>query len=315
MDNTLRTLVIAAPMSGSGKTMVTLGLMEAFGRKGLAVAPFKVGPDFIDPGWHRLVTGRPSINLDGWMCPEGFVRDTFALHARGCDLAVVEGVMGLFDGMDADSDAGSTAQVARILDAPVILVVDAKSQARSAAALVRGFAGFDRQVRVAGVIFNNVGSDNHARVLRESVEGAVPEVRVLGCIPRDQQLSIPSRHLGLVTAEENPLPDDFRDRLAATIREHIDLEGLLSVPQSLWGQVSIFDTGLVKCRDLTRYRKSVSPLPGTRPSVSCTRTTCGSCGRPGRNLSRFPRSATAVSRPASAVSTSLAATPNCSLRR
>ncbi len=267
MDNTLRTLVIAAPMSGSGKTMVTLGLMEAFGRKGLAVAPFKVGPDFIDPGWHRLVTGRPSINLDGWMCPEGFVRDTFALHARGCDLAVVEGVMGLFDGMDADSDAGSTAQVARILDAPVILVVDAKSQARSAAALVRGFAGFDRQVRVAGVIFNNVGSDNHARVLRESVEGAVPEVRVLGCIPRDQQLSIPSRHLGLVTAEENPLPDDFRDRLAATIREHIDLEGLLSVPQSLWGQVSTFDTGLVKCRDLT-------PLPEVRIAVARDEAFC-----------------------------------------
>src|SRR5512147_1018953 len=106
MDNNLRTIVIAAPMSGSGKTTVTLGLMEALGRRGLAVAPFKVGPDFIDPGWHRLVTGRPSVNLDGWMCPEGFVRETFALHAGGCDLAVVEGVMGLFDGIGAASDAG-----------------------------------------------------------------------------------------------------------------------------------------------------------------------------------------------------------------
>jgi len=228
----MKTIVIAAPMSGSGKTTVTLGLMEALGRRGLAVAPFKVGPDFIDPGWHRLVTGRPSVNLDGWMCPEGFVRETFALHAQGCDLAVVEGVMGLFDGISATSDAGSTAQVARILDASVVLVVDAKSQARSAAALVQGFAGFDSRVRVAGVIFNNVGSDNHARILREAVESAVPEVRVLGCIPRDERLGIPSRHLGLVTVEENPLPDDFRDRLAATIGEHVDLEGLLSLPQN-----------------------------------------------------------------------------------
>jgi cobyrinic acid a,c-diamide synthase len=246
----MRTIVIAAPMSGSGKTTVTLGLMEALKRRGLAVAPFKVGPDFIDPGWHRAVTGRPSVNLDGWMCPEGFVRDTFALHAEGCDIAVIEGVMGLFDGIGASSGAGSTAQVAGILDAPVVLVVDAKSQARSAAALVLGFARFDPGIRLAGVIFNNVGSDNHARILREAVASAVPEVRVLGCIPRDERLRIPSRHLGLVTAGEDPLPDDFRDRLASTIGVHVDLEGILS----LGGQVSTFDEHVVKCRDLTPAR-------------------------------------------------------------
>ncbi|NMC74250.1 MAG: cobyrinate a,c-diamide synthase [Geobacteraceae bacterium] len=234
------TFVIAAPMSGSGTTTVTLGLMAALKRRGLSVAPFKVGPDFIDPGWHRAVTGRPSVNLDGWICPEGFVRETFAFHARRCDVAVVEGVMGLLDGIDACSDAGSTAQVAKILDAPVILVVDARSQARSAAALVQGFAGFDTGVTIAGVIFNNVGSENHGRILRQAVEAAVPEVRVLGCIPRDEGLRIPSRHLGLVTAEESALTDDFRNALASTIEEHVDLEGLLS----LRDQVSTFNPPL-----------------------------------------------------------------------
>jgi len=223
------TFVIAAPMSGSGKTTVTLGLMESLTRRGLSVAPFKVGPDFIDPGWHRAVTGRPSVNLDGWICPEGFVRETFAFHTRGCDVAVIEGVMGLFDGIDACSDAGSTAQIAKMLDAPVILVVDARSQARSAAALVRGFAGFDPDVKLAGVIFNNVGSENHGRILRQAVEAAVPGIRVFGCIPRDEGLRIPSRHLGLVTAEEGSLTDEFRDRLAATIGEHVNLEGILSL--------------------------------------------------------------------------------------
>jgi cobyrinic acid a,c-diamide synthase len=223
----LKSFVIAAPMSGSGKTTVTLGLLEALKRKGLIVAPFKVGPDFIDPGWHRAVTGRPSVNLDGWMCPQEFIRQTFAKHAQGADIAVIEGVMGLFDGIDGISEAGSSAQIAKILPSPVILVVDAKSQARSAAALIQGFARFDRDVRIAGVIFNNVGSKNHARILREAVESAVPEVQVFGCIPRDERLGIPSRHLGLVTAEENPLSADFLECLAAMIEEHVDLDGVL----------------------------------------------------------------------------------------
>jgi len=223
----LKAIVIAAPMSGSGKTTVTLGIMECLKRKGLAVAPFKVGPDFIDPGWHRLVTGRPSLNLDGWMCPERFVRETFLLNTQGADIAVVEGVMGLFDGIDGASEAGSTAQVAKILKSPVILVVDAKSQARSAAALVQGFVRFDSKVQVAGVVFNNVGSANHAGILREAMETSVPEVKVLGCIPRNEQLRIPSRHLGLVTAEDNPLPVEFLDSLATVISEHLDLDGLL----------------------------------------------------------------------------------------
>lgn len=234
----MRSIVIAAPMSGSGKTTVTLGLLSALKRRGLQPAPFKVGPDFIDPGWHGLACGRVSVNLDGWMCPERFVLETYALHSKDADLAVVEGVMGLFDGVDGVSDAGSTAQIARIINAPVILVVDAKSQARSAAALVSGFARFDPRVHIAGVIFNNVASDNHARLLREAVVASVTGVRVLGCIPRDNGLTIPSRHLGLVTAGENGLQGDFLDRLAEVMEEHLDLDGIISMASQ-------------GCRDLT----------------------------------------------------------------
>ena len=220
-------LVIAAPHSGSGKTTVTLGLMAALIRRGFAVAPFKVGPDFIDPGYHRLVTGRSSINLDCWMCNNAFVRGTFARHAAGADSAVIEGVMGLFDGISGASDEGSTAQVARLIGAPVILVVDACSQARSAAALVKGFAEFDPRLWLAGVIFNNVGSDNHARILREAVASLPAHIPVFGCIPRDEQVRIPSRHLGLITAEDNPLTHGFIDHLADVTERNLDLPGML----------------------------------------------------------------------------------------
>jgi cobyrinic acid a,c-diamide synthase len=225
----MKSIIIAAPHSGSGKTTVTLGLMECMKRRGLRVAPFKVGPEFIDPGYHRLVTGRPSINLDGWMCGESFVRDTFSRHAEDADMAVIEGVMGLFDGIGGAQEAGSTAQIAKITGAPVFLVVDAKSQARSAAALVKGFAEFDPLVRIAGVIFNNVASENHAGILRDAVASLGTGIRVVGCLPRDERLHIPSRHLGLLTAEENPLPGEFLDHLAAVIERHVDMEEVLDV--------------------------------------------------------------------------------------
>jgi cobyrinic acid a,c-diamide synthase len=219
----MKSIIIAAPQSGSGKTTITLGLMEYFKRRGLKVAPFKVGPDFIDPGYHRLVCGRPSINLDGWICPPEFVRQTFDYHSAGADIAIIEGVMGLFDGVSGVSDQGSTAHVARIIGAPVVLVVDAKSQARSAAALVKGFAEFDPRVRVTGVIFNNVASESHARILREAMETVSSDTRALGFIPRDARLHIPSRHLGLLTADENPLSGEFLDHLAEVIRDNLDL--------------------------------------------------------------------------------------------
>jgi cobyrinic acid a,c-diamide synthase len=200
--------------------------MAAFTRRGLAVAPFKCGPDFIDPGYHRLVTGRPSINLDGWMCPADFVRTTLFLHATDADVAVIEGVMGLFDGIGSSSSEGSSAQIAALTGAPVVLVVNARGMSASAAALVKGFADFDPHVRLAGVIFNNVGSDAHGELLRQSLAAALPALAVFGCIPRDESLAISSRHLGLVTAEDNPLSSDFVDRLAEMAEGCLDLVGL-----------------------------------------------------------------------------------------
>jgi len=221
--------LIAAPQSGSGKTTVSLAIMAAFARRGLAVAPFKCGPDFIDPGYHRLVTGRESINLDGWMCPADFVQDTFQHHSSGADIAVLEGVMGLFDGIGASSGEGSSAQIAALTGLPVVLVVNARGMGASAAALVKGFVDFDPRVRLAGVIFNNVGSQTHGELLRQSLAAALPAVAVFGCIPRDESLAISSRHLGLVTAEDNPLSADFVDRLAQVAEQCLDLDGLVGL--------------------------------------------------------------------------------------
>jgi cobyrinic acid a,c-diamide synthase len=221
--------LIAAPQSGSGKTTVSLAIMAALVRRGLTVAPFKCGPDFIDPGYHRAVTGRPSINLDGWMCPEEFVRQTFLTRLTsqtGQTIAIIEGVMGLFDGIGPSSTVGSSAQIAAITGVPVVLVVNARGMAASAAPLVRGFAGFDPQVRLAGVIFNNVGSEQHAALLREALATHCPEISCFGCIPRDESLAIPSRHLGLVTAEDNPLSDEFIGRLADMAECRLDLDRL-----------------------------------------------------------------------------------------
>jgi cobyrinic acid a,c-diamide synthase len=218
--------LISAPQSGSGKTTVSLAIMAALVRRGLSVSPFKCGPDFIDPGYHRLVTGRPSINLDGWMCGEMFVRETFLANLAGQSIAVIEGAMGLFDGMGASSREGSSAQISAITGAPVVLVVNARGMAASAAALVKGFACFDPRVRLAGVIFNNVGSETHAVLLKEALACHCPEIFCFGCIPRDESLVIPSRHLGLTTAEDNPLSANFVGRLADSAERFLDLEQL-----------------------------------------------------------------------------------------
>lgn len=225
----MKSIIIAAPVSGSGKTTITIGLMECLKRRGLKVAPFKVGPDFIDPGYHWLVTGQPSLNLDGWMLSPQTVRELFAAHSADADIAVIEGVMGLFDGISGSSDEGSTAQIARLTGSTVFLVVDAKGFARSIAALIKGFAEFDPEVRIGGVIFNNVSSDNHARILKEAVESALPSVAVVGSIQRDNSLHIPSRHLGLVTAAENELSTQYLDHLVEVIRSSIDLGMLWAI--------------------------------------------------------------------------------------
>ncbi len=224
-----RTCLIAGTHSGCGKTSVSLGLMRSFSRLGLAVQPFKCGPDFIDPGHHAQAAGRTGHNLDGWMLSPKNNADIFSRHAYGADVAVVEGVMGLHDGFSGRSNAGSSAQMARMLDLPVILVVDARSMARSAAALVSGYVQFDPNVCFAGVIFNRVGSANHAELLREAME-ALPDVPVLGCLPRNPDISLPSRHLGLHMPEGPGVPKggpNVYDQLADWIESAIDPQELM----------------------------------------------------------------------------------------
>ncbi|MFI8260639.1 cobyrinate a,c-diamide synthase [Streptomyces sp. NPDC085665] len=224
-------LVIAAPSSGSGKTTVATGLMAAFSERGLAVSPHKAGPDYIDPGYHALATGRPGRNLDAFMCGPELVAPLFAHGASGCDLAIVEGVMGLYDGAAGRGELASTAQVAKVLRAPVVLVVDASSQSRSVAALVHGFASFDPQVRLGGVILNKVGSDRHEAMLREALEEA--GMPVLGVLRRAPQVAAPSRHLGLVpVAERRSDALSSVAALADQVRAGCDLEALMALART-----------------------------------------------------------------------------------
>jgi cobyrinic acid a,c-diamide synthase len=227
-------LVIAAPASGSGKTTVACGLMAALRARGLAVSGHKVGPDYIDPGYHALATGRPPRNLDPFLCGEDLIVPLFLHGAAGADVAVVEGVMGLFDGADPatlplpDPNFGSTAHVATLLGAPVVLVVDAARAGRSVAALVAGFARFDPRTPVAGVIVNQVASDRHERLLREAL--ATSGITVYGVIRRAAPVITPSRHLGLVPAAEREAT--ARPAMAAMgelIAASCDLDGLLAL--------------------------------------------------------------------------------------
>lgn len=199
-------VVIAAPASGSGKTTLATGLIGALRRAGHRVAPFKVGPDYIDPGYHGLAAGRPGRNLDPVLVGADRVAPLYRHGSAGCDLAIVEGVMGLFDGRIDDDDVrpvaeGSTAQVASLLGAPVVLVVDARGHSQSLAALLHGFATFDSGVRLGGVILNRVGSERHEQVLRAAC--ARVGLPVLGALPRMTELEVPSRHLGLIPAVEH----------------------------------------------------------------------------------------------------------------
>ncbi len=226
--------VVAGPSSGAGKTTVALGLMAALKRRGLTVQPFKCGPDFIDAGHHTRVCTRASRNLDGWMLSADVNRAIFRAHASTADISVVEGVMGLFDGANRAGGAGSTADTARTLDLPIVLVVDASKMAASAAALVHGFATFDPTVRVAGVIFNKVGSTTHNDLLRDAI-ASVPGVLSLGYLPRDEALRIPERYLGLVTAGEDVLTEDAVLHLADLIARHVDLDRLLELASGARG--------------------------------------------------------------------------------
>ena len=228
-------VVIAAPASGSGKTTVATGLMGALRRAGHTVAPFKVGPDFIDPGYHALAAQRPGRNLDPVLVSEQLIGPLYRHGSDDADVAVVEGVMGLFDGRIENhatgTAQGSTAHVAALLGAPVVLVVDARGQSHSIAALLHGFSTFDQSVRIAGVILNRVGSPRHEEVLRQACEHA--GVPVFGAIPRDDELSVPSRHLGLVTAVEHGRQAHAAvEAMTALVAHHVDLAGITALTAS-----------------------------------------------------------------------------------
>jgi cobyrinic acid a,c-diamide synthase len=214
-------LVIAGTQSGVGKTTATLAILAALKARGRRVQAFKVGPDFIDPGHHSAVTGRPSRNLDGWMLGEAVNREIFTRAAADADLSIIEGMMGLFDGSSPVNDIGSTAELSKQLDAPVLLVIDGSAMARSAAAMASGYAKFDPAIRVAGVLFNRVSSDGHYKLLKEAVEQETDVVAV-GYLRPDQAVTISDRHLGLVTAMEQATGELY-GRLAKAAEETVDL--------------------------------------------------------------------------------------------
>ena len=221
-------IIIAGTNSGVGKTTVSIGLMAALKARGLAVQPFKVGPDFIDPAYHRHVTGRISRNLDGWMMGKSAVKEVYAGAGGTADICVIEGVMGLFDGIGKGSVEGSTAEVAKLTGAPVVLVVDARSMAGSAAAVVKGFESLDPDVNVAGVILNRVGSDRHEALLRKAISLHC-RAKVIGVIRRDESLDIPSRHLGLTTDVAGILTPKYMKNLSALIEKSVDMDALFKI--------------------------------------------------------------------------------------
>jgi cobyrinic acid a,c-diamide synthase len=218
-------LIIAAPGSGSGKTALTLALLRSFRNAGVAVASAKVGPDYIDPAYHAAASGRPCHNLDTWAMRPATLAGRIDALSRGAELVIVEGVMGLFDG--GPDGAGSTAELARLTGWPVILVVDARGMAQSAAALVQGYARFSPDVEIAGIVFNRVGSAAHGRLLAEACAPLC--IPVIGGLRRQAGLALPDRHLGLVQAAEHSDLEGFLDRAAAAVAEALDLALLRSL--------------------------------------------------------------------------------------
>ena len=221
-------IVVCGTQSGVGKTSICVGLIAALRRRGLTVQPFKVGPDFLDPTYLERAAGRPCYNLDGWMMGSAGVLASFTRHSTDADLCVVEGVMGLFDGADPKKGSGSTAEVATWLGAPVVLVVNAHGMSRSLAALVKGFSEFDPAIEIGGVILNRTGSTRHAAWIAESLaESRLPSV--MGAVPEGALFALPSRHLGLVTADETTLTDQTIASLADATETYLDLQAILAL--------------------------------------------------------------------------------------
>ncbi len=238
-------VVIGAPQGRSGKTTVTLGLISALLARGLRVQAFKKGPDFIDPSWMGKLTGRPCRNLDTFLMERHVIRGSFAKGSLDADIAIVEGAMGLFDGVDLVG-SGSTAEIAKVIKSPVILVVNATRMTRSVAAIVKGFAGFDKDVHIGGIILNKVARPRHENMLRASIEKYC-NVPVIGAVPKGETFSIPDRHLGLIPADE----DDkfFRPvgEMGVAIEQYLDLDRLL---------------------DIAKTAKALEHSPGGEPAVA-----------------------------------------------
>jgi cobyrinic acid a,c-diamide synthase len=234
-------ILIASPQSGSGKTTVAVGLMAAFTKKGLRVQPFKVGPDFIDPTYHTTATKVYSRNLDTWLTSPRVVLETFLRNTRNCDLAIVEGAMGLFDGVTPYDNSGSAADIGKILNAPIILVVDVSKMGRSAAALVHGYKTFDHALNVKGVILNNVGSQKHLDLTKQAIEKETG-VQVVGALPHKADISIPERHLGLIPALEEDSFTNFPIKLGAFLEEHVDLRQIVDIARDA-GELEIEENG------------------------------------------------------------------------
>jgi cobyrinic acid a,c-diamide synthase len=243
-------VVIAGARSGVGKTSISIGLAGALGQRGLRVQPFKTGPDFLDPTYLTIAAGRCCYNLDGWMMGEEYVRALFGKVSSGASLSLIEGAMGLFDGADPASCEGSSAQAAILLQAPVLLVADAHGMSRSLAALVKGYAEFEPGLRLAGVILNRVGSLRHATWIAESIKASgLPPV--LGAIPEGALPPLSSRHLGLVSADEDTLPSATVERLVDAVEKHLDVAKIIEVasaagacPMGRWSEESTHTRGV-----------------------------------------------------------------------
>lgn len=218
--------LVAGTGSGVGKTTIALALMAALRECGKTVQPFKCGPDFLDTGHHTAICGRASRNLDAWMLPVEANREVFESTCADADVAIVEGMMGLFDGKAGETEEGSTAEIAKLLDLPVVLVLDASKSARSIAAVVKGFESFDTELHYAGIVLNGVSSDRHYQILQAAIR-SVSETPLLGRFPRDPSLTIPERHLGLRTPEEELSPNERLLSFAAVARKHLDFTPLM----------------------------------------------------------------------------------------
>jgi cobyrinic acid a,c-diamide synthase len=223
----MKAFLIAGTASGVGKTTVSLALCAAFRGRGLRVQAYKCGPDFLDTGHLSAISGRPARNLDTWMLDQQSNRDIFARGSAEADIVIVEGMMGLFDGVSGGGEKGSAAEIAKLLSLPVILVLDASKSARSLAAVVHGFESFDPQLRFAGLVLNKVAGESHFRLLRDAI-GSTSRTPLLGWLPREEAVTIPERHLGLRTADEESSLGEKTRSFAAFAEKHLDLDQLLT---------------------------------------------------------------------------------------